>query len=311
MSIRAALRLDGRSFEVEPGRPLLMGIVNASPESFFDGGRHGGLAEQVAHGLRLAEEGAGIVDVGGESGVTDLPAVTAEMERARVVPLVRALAREGVAVSVDTWKGEVTRAALEAGAVMVNDVSGLADPAVADVCAAAGAGLVVTHTRAEPKAKAFPRYDDVLDDVLALLRERLDVARSRGVGEDRLVVDPGPDLAKSPAETVSVLRRLDRLSGLGRPVLLSVSRKDFVGALTERSPAGRLAGTLAAVADGVDRGAAIVRTHDVAATADFLAVRQALRSEREVPADLRLDRRLRREVGRSAAGARGARDRAT
>jgi dihydropteroate synthase len=205
-----------------------------------------------------------------------------------------------VVVSVDTWKAEVVRAVLDAGAAMINDVSGLLDPAIADACAESGAALVVMHTRARPKEKSFPGYDDVMADVLEFLRERMAVARSRGVADDQIVVDPGPDFAKTPAETVAVLQRLGELRELGRPVLLAASRKDFVGALCGRPPADRLAGTLAAVGEGVDAGAAIVRVHDVAATRDFLTVRAALRGEIDVPRELRLDQRLRRQAGSPA-----------
>jgi dihydropteroate synthase len=198
-------------------------------------------------------------------------------------------------VSVDTWKPDVARAALAAGAAMINDVSGLRDPALADECAAAGAALVVMHTRAAPKVKEFPDYEDVVADVVEFVRERVELARSRGVGEDQIVVDPGPDFAKTPAETVTVLRSLGSLAALGHPVLLAVSRKDFVGALTGRPPRQRLAGTLAAVGAGVDAGASIVRVHDVAATVEFLAVRAALTGTRSVPEDLRLAEHLRRE----------------
>jgi dihydropteroate synthase len=151
------------------------------------------------------------------------------------------------------------------------------------------------HTRAAPKVKEFPDYDDVAADVVAFVRERIEVARARGVREEQIVVDPGPDFAKTPAETVTVLRDLDSLAALGRPILLAVSRKDFVGALTGRPPRERLAGTLAAVGAGVDAGAAIVRVHDVAATVDFLTVRAALAGDQPVPADLRLAGHLRRE----------------
>jgi dihydropteroate synthase len=289
------LRLRDRVLEVE--RPLLMGIVNASPESFSDGAAIGGLDAQVERALAM---GADIVDVGGESGVTDRPPVPAAEEAERVVPLVERLAAEGVVVSVDTWKAEVARAALDAGAAMINDVSGLLDPGVADACAETGAALVVMHTRARPKEKAFPGYADVMADVLGFLRERMRMALERGVGEEQLVVDPGPDFAKTPAETVAVLRRLGELQQLGRPVLLAASRKDFLGALCHRPPADRQAGTLAAVGEGIDAGAAIVRVHDVAATRDFLTVRAALRGEAEVPRELRLDPRLRRQAGSPA-----------
>jgi dihydropteroate synthase len=291
------MRLRLRDRVVSLDRPLVMGIVNASPESFSDGASVGGLEQQVERALSL---GADIVDVGGESGVTDRPPVPAAEEAARVVPLVARLAAEGVVVSVDTWKAEVARAALDAGAAMINDVSGLLEPEVADACASTGAALVVMHTRARPKEKAFPPYEDVMGDVLAFLGERMELARARGVGEEQLVVDPGPDFAKTPAETVDVLRRLGELRALGRPVLLAASRKDFLGAICDRPPAERLAGTLAAVGEGVDAGAAIVRVHDVAAARDFLTVRAALRGEVDVPHELRLDPRLRRQAGSPA-----------
>jgi dihydropteroate synthase len=291
------LRLRDRVVELEPGEPLVMGIVNASPESFSDGGAVGGLDDQVARAVAM---GADVVDVGGESGATDRPPVRAAEEAARVVPLVERLAAEGVVVSVDTWKAEVARAAIEAGAAMINDVSGLTEPGVADACARSGAALVVMHTRARPKQKEFPGYADVIADVLTFLRERMAAARELGVGDDKFVLDPGPDFAKTPSETVEALRRLGELRELRRPVLLAASRKDFVGALTGRPPAERLAGTLAAIGEGVDAGAAIVRVHDVAATRDFLAVRAALRGRAEVPRGLRLDPGLRRQA---AAGA--------
>src|SRR4051794_17334155 len=291
------LRLRERTLDLEPGRPLVMGIVNASPESFSDGARIGGLDDQVARALAM---GADLIDVGGESGVTDRPPVPAEEGAERVVPLVEKLAARGVIVSVDTWKAPVARAAVEAGAAMINDVSGLSDLGVAEVCAQSGAALVIMHTRARPKEKVFPDYDDVGADVLEFLRERIATARSQGVEDEQIVIDPGPDFAKTPAETVEVLRRLPKLRDLGQPVLLAASRKDFVGALCGRAPADRLAGTLAAIGEGVTAGAAIVRVHDVPATRDFLTVRAALRGEIEVPRELRLDQHLRRQAGSPA-----------
>ena len=289
------LRLCSGRLELQPGRPVLMGVVNASPESFSDGSDHPGLEAQVATALAQVEAGAALVDVGGESGVTDEDAISAEEEIRRVVPLVERLVGHGVVVSVDTWKPAVARAALDAGAAMINDVSGLADAGVARACAAAGAGLVVMHTRATPKRKDFPDYDDVVTDVVDFLAERIEVAMDNGVELDQVVVDPGPDFAKTPAETVTVLRALPVLHRFGRPVLLAVSRKDFVGALTGRRPRRRLAGTLAAIDAGVEAGATILRVHDVAAVADYLRVRAALAGELEVPADLHLPKALRRE----------------
>jgi dihydropteroate synthase len=290
------LQLAGRALELRRGEPLVMGIVNASPESFSDGGQWSTLDEQAARARELVEQGADLIDVGGESGVTGIAAIAAEEEARRVVPLVERLSAEGIVVSVDTWKPDVARAALAAGAAMINDVSGLRDPRLADECAQAAAALVLMHTRAEPKVKDFPGYADVTADVVAFLSERMEVAAAHGVGEEHLVLDPGPDFAKTPAETVEALRSLGALTELGRPVLLAVSRKDFVGALTGRPPRERLAGTLAAIGAGVDAGAAILRVHDVAATVDFLAVRAALSGEQAVPADLRLADALRTQA---------------
>jgi dihydropteroate synthase len=279
----------------QPGTPLIMGVVNASPESFSDGAESATLDLQLARAQALLDAGADLLDVGGESGVTNRAPLTAEVEAARILPLIRELVAAGHLVSVDTWKPAVALAALEAGAHLINDVSGLLHPEIAEHCARFGAGLVIMHTRAEPKVKAFPVYDDVVADVCGFLAEKLAVAQSRGLAADHVVLDPGPDFAKTPAETVTVLRRLADLARFERPILLAVSRKDFVGALTGRRPAARLAGTLAAVADGVDAGASILRVHDVAEVVDFLRVRGALRGELEVPPDLHLPEDLRRE----------------
>jgi dihydropteroate synthase len=290
--VNAGLRIRGRSLDLT--EPVLMGIVNATPDSFSD--RQGPkdpdeLAEQA---IRLVEDGAAMVDVGGESGRTDTQAVPVEEEIARIVPVVERLARRGVLVSVDTWRGPVARAALEAGAAMINDVSGLSDEALARACAEAGAGLVITHTQAPPKTKAFPHYDDVVASVREFLGERMTAALAAGVREQAVVLDPGLDLAKTAAESIELLRRLPELVPLGRPLLLAVSRKDFVGALIERAPAARDAGTLAAVGAAVDRGARMVRVHDVAGARDYLRVRDALAEGADAALELAPD--LRREA---------------
>jgi dihydropteroate synthase len=289
------LRAGNRTLELSPDRPVLMGVVNASPESFSDGGLYTTLDRQVARAEELVAAGAGIIDVGGESGVTGTAPISAQEEIDRVGPLVERLVIAGMTVSVDTWKPAVGHAVVAAGAHMVNDVSGLRDVALADVCAGGGAALVLMHTRAEPKHKDFPSYDDVVADVVGFLRDRMALATEHGVALDQIVLDPGPDFAKTPAQTVEVLRHLDAVAALGRPVLLAVSRKDFVGALTSRPPRERDAGTLAAVAEGLDAGASILRVHDVAAVADFIAVRAALRGTTPVPADLQLPVVLRRQ----------------
>jgi dihydropteroate synthase len=289
--------LAARDHRLELGdAPLVMGILNATPDSFSDPGDEPTLEARLARGRGMLAEGADLIDVGGESGVTNRPPVEPHEEIARVAPLVARLAAEGAVLSVDTYKPAVAQAAIAAGAAIVNDPSGLIDPEVAEVCAASGAALVVTHTRARPKEKLVaPVYDDVVDDVKRLLSERLEAARAAGVPDERLIVCPGPDLGKDPAQTIELLRRLGELHELGLPILLAVSRKDFVGALTERPPRGRLAGTLAAIGHGLDHGAHILRVHDVAATRDYLAVRIALQGEVPVPGDLRLADALRRE----------------
>jgi dihydropteroate synthase len=278
------------------GRPWLMGIVNASPDSFSDPGAYPDLDARVQRARELIAQGADVIDVGGESATTQRPPVAAAEEIERVVPLVARLAGElGAIVSVDTYKPAVAQAAIDAGAVIVNDVSGLRDPELADVCAATGAALVLMHTRAAPKQRLQDAslYEDVVADVAGFLAERMEVARGRGVRDEQIVLDPGPDFAKTPAQTIAVLRRLEDLHALGRPLLLAVSRKDFVGALTGRGPAERASGTLAAVGFGVDAGAHILRVHDVAGTADFLRVRAALRGELEVDSELALGDALR------------------
>jgi dihydropteroate synthase len=286
------LRLRDR--ELDLSRTVIMGIVNATPDSFSDRQGPKDPAELAGRARRLVEEGAAIVDVGGESGRTDTEAVPADVEIDRVVPVIERLAGAGALVSVDTWRGPVARAALDAGAHMINDVSGLSDESVAAACAEAGAALVITHTAAPPKTKAFPHYDDVVTAVREFLRDRIVTARAAGVAEDQIVLDPGIDIAKSPAESIELIRRLPELAELGRPLLLAVSRKDFVGALTERPPAARDAGTLAAVGAAVDAGASIVRVHDVAGTSDFLAVHDALRNG--AASDVALAPELRREA---------------
>ena len=265
-----------RERELDLSQPVLMGIVNATPDSFSDRQGPKDPAELAERGLRLLEEGAGIVDVGGESGRTDTEAVPVEEEIARVVPVIEHLAGAGALVSVDTWRGPVASATLAAGASMINDVSGLSDATVAEACGEVGAALVITHTAVPPKTKAFPHYDDVVASVREFLDGRMATARAAGLADDRIVLDPGIDIAKTPAESIELIRRLPELASLGRPLLLAVSRKDFVGALTERPPSGRDPGTLAAVGDAVDLGAQIIRVHDVAGTRDYLRVHEAL-----------------------------------
>ncbi|HUA12740.1 MAG TPA: dihydropteroate synthase [Solirubrobacteraceae bacterium] len=297
MSVRPA-SFTTRGMTVDITRPLLMGIVNASPDSFSDGGVHATLDERVALAHRLVADGAAILDIGGESATTGRPVVDPGREIELVVPLVERVAAElDVLISVDTYKAPVAAAALEAGAHIVNDVSGLRDPSLAEVCAATGAALVLMHTAAAPRVRVQDDdlYDDVVAEVIEFLRGRIEIAAAHGVSRDALIVDPGPDFAKTPAQTIALLAAVDRLHELGRPVLMAVSRKDFIGALTERAPRGRDAGTLAALAHGIEHGAQIFRLHDVAAAADFLKVRGALAGAGGGDAALRLADELRHE----------------
>ncbi len=277
---------------------MLMGIVNASPDSFSDGGVHATLDAQVLLAEGLLAAGADILDVGGESATTGRPQVIVEQELERVVPLVERLSGElGALVSVDTYKPAVARAAIAAGASIVNDVSGLRDLELASICAETGAALVLMHTRAAPRERLQDPdlYDDVTADVLAFLRARIAAALDAGVASEQLIVDPGPDFAKTPEHTIRLLSEVARLHELQRPLLMAISRKDFIGALTGRAPRDRLAGTLAALAYGVDTGAHIFRVHDVAAASDFLAVRAALEGSTTPGRDLALAEELRHE----------------
>jgi dihydropteroate synthase len=278
-------------------RPLIMGIVNATPNSFSDAGELRTLEDRVARAEQLVADGADLIDVGGQSGVTNEAEIPAELEAERVVPLVEALAQRGVLVSVDTYRPLVARAAIDAGAGIINDVSGLLYPEVAELCAETGAALVVMHTRTPPKTRLDDpdRYADVTDDVVAFLHERIAVAGEHGLGGNRIIVDPGPDFSKTPAQTVDVLRHLDRIEAIGHPVLLALSRKDFVGAITRRRPKERLAGTLGAIAALAGRPGHILRVHDVAAVRDFLEVLGVLRGDAEIERDAVLAEELRRE----------------
>lgn len=298
MSARAH-QLSACELRLELGtRPWLMGIVNTSPDSFSDGGLHPGLAAQAALAERLLDAGADILDIGGESATTGRPPVEVQEEIERVVPLIERVAGEmGAIVSVDTYKPAVARAAIAAGARIVNDVSGLRDPAVAEVCAQSGAALVLMHTRAAPRQRLQDPdlYEDIITEVVAFLSERMAVAASVGVHRDQIIIDPGPDFAKTPAQSTRLLAQVARLHTLERPVLMAISRKDFIGALTGRSPRERLAGTLAALAHGVQQGAHIFRVHDVEAAADFLTVRSALSGELELSRDLALGEEVRHD----------------
>jgi dihydropteroate synthase len=259
-------------------RGALMGVLNVTPDSFSDGGAFADLETALLHGRRMAAEGAAIVDVGGESTRPGARPVSAELELARVLPVIAGLAAEGIPVSVDTSKAEVARAALIAGAVLVNDVTALrGDPEMASVIADAGADLCLMHMLGEPRTmQDAPTYRDVVAEVESFLAERAEVAVAAGVREERLVLDPGIGFGKTLAHNLELLRALPRLARLG-PLLLGVSRKRFLGALTGREiAADRVAASVAAALYCYRGGARLLRVHDVGATADALAVERAL-----------------------------------
>ncbi len=272
------LQIGARLFE-GPG-PFLMGVVNVTPDSFSDGGRFAGTDAAVEHARRLGEEGADLVDVGGESTRPGAPPVPVEEELRRVVPVIARLRAGGFAlpISVDTSKPEVARAALDAGADLVNDVQGLAAPALAALVAARGVPAVLMHTRGTPADMASRAvYGDVVEEVAAELDQALARAARAGVRRDRVVLDPGIGFAKTAAQSVALLAGLGRLRRLGCPLLVGPSRKSFIGKLTGADVADRLPGTLAAIAACVLAGAELVRVHDVAAARQAARVAAAIR----------------------------------
>ena len=256
-------------------RPRVMGIVNVTPDSFSDGGEHFDADAAVAHGLRLAEEGADLLDVGGESTRPGSEGVGVEEELRRVVPVIERLAREtALPVSVDTWRPEVMRAAVAAGAGMVNDIRALRAEGALDAAAELGVPVVLMHMLGEPRSmQDAPRYDDVVADVHRFLAERIFAAEMAGIPRARLVADPGFGFGKTTAHNVALLAGLERFATLGVPVLAGLSRKRSIGELTGReAPRARVHGSLAAHLVAAQRGARILRVHDVAATVDALKV---------------------------------------
>ncbi len=264
-------------FEFSLGRPTLMGIVNTTPDSFSDGGLHATADAAIAHARKLISEGAQILDIGGESTRPGSQAVAVAEELNRVLPVVEALRNDGLALSVDTCKPEVMRACLDAGADMINDVTGFGNPQSREVVARhASCAVCVMHMQGEPRTmQVAPHYDDVVAEVRAELLSRAAALENSGVAHRRILIDPGFGFGKTPAQNYALLRNLDRLVETGYPVLIGVSRKSMIGAVTGTPVGERLAGSLAGALAGVARGAAIVRVHDVAATRDALAVWRA------------------------------------
>jgi dihydropteroate synthase len=261
--------------------PLVVGILNVTPDSFSDGGLHASVEGAVRHAMRMVEEGAGMVDVGGESTRPGASPVPPEEEARRVQPVIRRLARElSVPISVDTRRASVARAALAEGASAVNDVTALRDPEMAGVVAGEGAGLVLMHMRGTPRTmQDDPRYDDVAAEVTAELGGACRAAEAAGIDEERVVVDPGIGFAKNFEQNLELLARLSELQRLGRPVMLGVSRKAFLGRLLGGAPPpARAVATAAACVAGLERGARIFRVHDVGPVREALTVAQAIRA---------------------------------
>ena len=259
--------------ELDPARPRVMGIVNVTPDSFSDGGRHADATSAVAHALALAAQGADILDVGGESTRPGASEVPVEEEIARVVPVVRELAERGLTVSVDTRKAPVMEAALAAGAAIINDVTALrGDPRSAKVVAEAGVPVILMHAREVPvRPDVTHAYEDVALDVAGTLETHVRDALRAGVAERNIIVDPGLGFGKDVEDNLRLMRRLPLFHGLGVPLLVGASRKRFIGAVTGvETPAERLAGSLAVAQLALQAGAAIVRVHDVAETAQMV-----------------------------------------
>ena len=266
------------SFEDRWPRPSVMGVLNVTPDSFSDGGLFVDPADAIAHGRRVVEDGAALVDVGGESTRPGAASVSAEDELARVEPVLEGL--RGLPVSIDTSKAAVARRALELGAELVNDVTALrADPELAEVVASGDAFVCLMHMQGDPRTmQVAPRYDDVVSDVLAFLEERVAFAVEHGIGEERICVDPGIGFGKTPDQNLELIRRLDVLTTLGRPVVVGISRKSTLGRILGDPGAktGTVAASIAAAVAAYERGASMIRAHDVRETVEALEVAAAV-----------------------------------
>jgi dihydropteroate synthase len=263
---------------VVPVEPLIMGVVNVTPDSFSDGGEFLDADAAVAHAAQLAEDGAGIVDVGGESTRPGADPVPEDVELQRVIPVIeRAAQTHGLRVSVDTAKLAVAEQAIQAGARVVNDVTAFRSaPELAGLVAQSGAECCLMHMQGEPRTmQANPVYDDVVSDVKAFLEERLAFATGEGVPEERIWLDPGIGFGKTLEHNLELLRRLDEIVAIGRPVVVGTSRKSFIGKITGRAETERLPGTIATNVMALERGASIFRVHDVAQVAEALTVAAA------------------------------------
>ena len=261
--------------------PIIMGIVNVTPDSFSGDGLNADVALAREQAQRFVEEGAAVLDVGGESTRPGAPPVSIEEEIKRVVPVIEAIRHLGVPVSIDTWKPEVMRAALLAGATLINDINALEAPGAMEIAARHDAAVCLMHKQGTPQTMQHsPAYGDVVSEVTDYLAARAAAAQDAGIDQHRILLDPGFGFGKTLDHNLALLHHFDRIVALGYPVLAGVSRKSMLGAITGRATADRLAASLAAALFAVSRGARIIRVHDVAATQDALAVWQAASSNR-------------------------------
>ena len=261
-------------------RPLIMGVVNVTPDSFSDGGRYLDSAKALSHAKKLIDDGADLVDIGGESTRPGAQPVSEDEELARVLPLVQALRDSPIPVSVDTRRPRVMREAIQAGASMINDVEALESPGALEAVAASDCGLCLMHKKGDPATmQRDPSYADVVAEVKAYLAARIDAAERAGIARDRITIDPGFGFGKNRAHNLELLRRLAEFRSLGVAVIAGLSRKSMLGGITGKPVDERLAASIAAAVLAAERGAHILRVHDVAETKDALAVRQALHDQ--------------------------------
>lgn len=274
--------LHAGSFRLDYSRPLLMGIVNATPDSFSDGGRHAAAADAIAHALRLSEGGADILDIGGESTRPGAATVAVDEEMRRVLPVVEALAGRGLVVSVDTRHATVMRAAMAAGAAMINDVSALQGDGALEAAASGRVAVCLMHMQGTPATmQDHPRYGNVVEEVRAFLERRVQVCAAAGIARERLAVDPGFGFGKNLQHNLQLMRQLQDLSDLGLPLLVGLSRKKMLGQLTARAVDEREYAGIAAHLAAIARGAKILRVHNVAAMRDALTVWNAIEGDEE------------------------------
>jgi len=265
-------------FRLALDRPLLMGVVNVTPDSFFDGGRFLDSGAAVVQAQRLVAEGADLLDIGGESTRPNAAPVTLEEERRRVMPVLAALADMNVPLSVDTQKPELMREAANAGAAMINDVNGFEAPGALEAVAGSGCAICIMHKQGDPQSMQYaPQYTDVVSEIGNYLEARVAAAMRAGIVRERIIVDPGFGFGKTLAHNLALLRDLEQLAAADMPVLAGLSRKSMIGALTGREVGERVFGSVGAALIAAQRGAAILRVHDVAATRDVLAVWNAVR----------------------------------